>query len=83
MSDSIYIFRPDDYPLEALWEIVRDYTKFKKVGSIGDCKMRELAQQERTSIGSSFTALDMEGIAKRAAFAILEREFPHRFTDIP
>jgi len=83
MADTVYIFRPEDYPLETLWEIVRDYAKFKKTGSIGDCKMRELAQKERTSIGSSFTVLDMEAIAKRAAFAILEREFPHQFDDPP
>ena len=83
MLDSVYIFHPDDYPLETLWEIVRDYAKFRAAGSIGDCKMRELAQRERNSIGSSFTALDMEGIAKRAAFGLLEREFPHQFDDIP
>jgi hypothetical protein len=82
MADSIYIFHPDDYPLETLWEIVRDYAKFRAAGSIGNCKMRELAQRERNSIGSSFTALDMESVAKRAAFGLLEREFPHQFDDI-
>ena len=79
MTQSIYIFHPDDYPLETLWEIVRDYKRFRDAGSIGDCTMRQLAQKERSSIGSSFTALDMEGVAKRAAFAILEREFPREF----
>jgi hypothetical protein len=83
MREPIYIFHPDDYPRETLWEIVRDYVRFRAAGSIGDCKMRELAQKERSSIGSSFTALDMEGIAKRAAFAILEREFPHEFDPSP
>lgn len=75
------IFCPDDHPLEDLWEIVRGYAQLRVTGSIGDCKMRELAQKERNFIGG-FAALDMEGVAKRAAFAILEREFPHKFDDI-
>lgn len=80
MSNSIYIFRPEEHPDEELFEIIRDREQLLKDGCIGDCLMRRIAQNERNSIGGSYPALDMEGIAARAAFEIIRRKFPRELS---
>jgi len=76
MSNLIYIFRPEEHPDEELFEIIRDREQLQKDGCIGDCLMRRIAQKQKNSIGSSYSVLDMEGIAARAAFEIIRRKFP-------
>jgi hypothetical protein len=76
MNDSIYIFRPEEHSDEELFEIVRDREQLQKDGFIGECLMRRIAQKQKNSIGGSYSVLDMEGIAARAAFEIIRRRFP-------
>lgn len=80
MSSSIYIFRPEEHLDEELFEIIRDREQLEKDGCIGDCLMRRIAQKQRNSIGSSYSVLDMEGIAARAAFEIIRRKFPRELS---
>lgn len=80
MSSSIYIFRPEDHSDEELFEIIRDREQLQKDGCIGDCLMRRIAQKQKNSIGASYSALDMEGIAARAAFEIIRRKFPRELS---
>ena len=80
MSSSIYIFRPEDHSDEELFEIIRDREQLQKDGCIGDCLMRRIAQKQKNSIGASYSALDMEDIAARAAFEIIRRKFPRELS---
>lgn len=80
MSDSIYIFHPEEYPDEELFEIIRDREQLQENGCIGDCLMRRIAQKQKNSIGGSYSVLDMEGIAARAAFEIIRRKFPRELS---
>lgn len=80
MTNSIYIFRAEEHPDEELFEIIRDREQLQKDGCIGDCLMRRIAQKQKNSIGGSYSVLDMEGIAARAAFEIIRRKFPRELS---
>lgn len=77
MTDKeIYIFRPEDYTTEELWQIVVEREQFRRDGSIGDCLMRRLAQKEAKK---TYTVLNMESVANRASTHLLKHYFPFRF----
>lgn len=77
MTESIYIFRPEHYSEEDLFEIIRNHEQLRKNGCIGKCLMREIAQKQRNGFGG-FSALDMTKIASEAAFEIIRRYFHER-----
>lgn len=72
----IYIFCPEDYTTEELWQIVQEREQLNRDGFIGDCLMRRLANREARC---THTALNMEAIANRALAHLLRHYFPFRF----
>jgi hypothetical protein len=76
MNKPIYIYQPQHESDSDLWRVVKDYDILEKQGSIGDCLMRDIAQRE--SLGT-YSVLNMEFVARRAAFELLKRLSPEMF----
>lgn len=71
-----YIFEPKEYATKELWELVLQREEFEDAGVIGDCLLRELAEQEAEG---GPVIMRMELIGYRAALEILRRQYPDKF----
>jgi hypothetical protein len=76
-QERIYLFMPDGHSTNELWQIIKDFVILEKDGSIGQCLLRSIASKEARS---THTALNMERIAAKTAFALLRRYFPFQFS---
>lgn len=74
-----YIFTPESFTVERLWEIVKDYQTLCNTGAVGDCLLRQEASKEAEG---TYTVLNMEFIASRAMYELLIRKrlHPDQFT---
>ena len=70
-----YTFNPTEYSTDELWELVRQREELEDAGFIGNCLLRELA--DNSSDGSPLIMI-MEVIGYRSALEILRRQFPER-----
>ena len=71
-----YVFDSKDYSSEELWELVLQREELEDAGVIGDCLLRELAEQEADE-GS--VIMRMELIGYKSALEILRRQCPDKF----
>jgi len=71
-----YIFDPKDYSTGELWELVLQREELENAGVIGDCLLRELA--DNSPDGSPLIMI-MEVIGYRSAVEILRRQYPGKF----
>ena len=71
-----YIFNPKEHATNELWELVHQRGELENAGFIGDCLLRELAEQEAEG---GPVIMRMEIIGYRAALEILRRQCPDKF----
>ena len=71
-----YVFDSKDYSTEELWELVLQREELEDAGVIGDCLLRELAEQEAEG---GPVIMRMELIGYRSALEILRRQCPDKF----
>jgi len=73
-----YIFNPKQYATKELWELVLQREELENAGVIGDCLLRELAEQEAEG---GPVIMRMELIGYCSALEILRRQCPDKFGD--
>ncbi len=73
-----YIFNPKEHSDDFLWELVLQREEFEDAGVIGDCLLRELAEQEAEG---GPVIMRMELIGYKSALELLRRQRPDKFKD--